>query len=740
MPDIGDPRLDLWGDVGNASLNLGGGAPAPEVLAQLALRTGGARLSLLSNRELQGAVALRTGGALFHLTLGHQVNAVLALRTAPARLGLEQRAPPPKTRGAYLALTATMDPNLPSAVHGIAGTSWRQQQQTQTITASASGTFCAARTQTVSRAVLWIDAPVLDGTAAPTWRTAARVSQSGISEWTAAPPQRASQSPNWAEAPQVRQGARGHWQDAHSVNRGTSNLSHVWLPLVVESHVERWREGPGLTHSRRYAWRDGPLLFAWEIETWRDAILVPYIRRRHPAIVIPPPKYIHDWTARLCMGVPLHPTILDLGFWGCRPGPPRIPRLRSYIVLHAISVVRLPDRLPIDTESFGINLDADAWAWTWSGTLVGREALTAVLPSVLGEPVTLEVTINGHRWHLLVEDWTENREFGKRSIAVSGRGLSAWLSSPYELPRSGVTTEDLSLQQALADRLPFGSDWALVWAANTPDWLVPAGAWGWTNAAPIQIIQAAARDVGLIVVPGMADHTLTVMPRYPILPWQFAGADPDLTIPDNAILTLSRRQVATTQANAVYVHGESVAGILARLWRTGTAGDREAATTTSSLITHVDGARLLGTRLLAAEAQQPAVRNVTLPLGGDFPLGRVGQLLAIEHADETETRGIINAVSINVTGGPNVTVRQTWTIGEETPNTWARFRRLLPEPPLLAGKIAQDHQDGTVTVALIGGAAQRVRGTGTVGAMVWMRDGVVEGEAPALGSAVEIEV
>jgi hypothetical protein len=237
-----------------------------------------------------------------------------------------------------------------------------------------------------------------------------------------------------------------------------------------------------------------------------------------------------------------------------------------------------------------------------------------------------------------------------------------------------------------------------------------------------------------------------VQPRYPILPWDFfedagegALATPGrgLRVPDNSILRLSMRQAVAAQANAIYVHGGEIGGILARLWRTGTAADRVAPTTTDPLITHVDAARLLGTRLLAAQERQPEVRSITLPLGGDFPLVDLGTLLAIEVGTD-EHRGIVNAVAIDVQQGAQK-IRQTLTIGEDTPNTWARWRRLLPDSPLLAGRVATAHGDGTLTVTLLGGGTQRVRGSAPVGAGVWIKDGRVDGDAPIM-PAYEIEI
>lgn len=405
---------------------------------------------------------------------------------------------------------------------------------------------------------------------------------------------------------------------------------------------------------------------------------------------------------------------------------------------HQIEIVRLSDAAPVACSSITIRLDADSWAWAWDATLLGPDALAAVLPSELGEPVTLRATINGHVWHLVVEDWQEDRQFKARTTRASGRGMSAWLGQPYEPAASGTLEDARYLSQAMEDLFPLGSGWALEWAEGTPDWLLPSGSWNRQNQAPIQAIHEAAQGAGLVVVPDQTARVLRVQARYPVLPWAFDGATPDLFVPDSALISISRRQAVPSQANAVYVYG-GASGIIARCWRTGTAGDRLATAAQADWITHPDGARLLGSRILAAQEQQPAIRSATLPLGGEFFLGRIGDLASIDLAGE-DVRGIVNAVAVTATTTPQATtVRQTLTIGEDTPNAWAMWRRLLPEAPLLLVDVVAIHEDGTRTVDLAGGGRVRARGQGALEASVWVRSGVIEGQAPNL-PGYDIEV
>lgn len=508
------------------------------------------------------------------------------------------------------------------------------------------------------------------------------------------------------------------WTDAYPMRRS--------VHAGFDAHPMRRRD------SVRMPWADGlPVISLWpRPDHWTPPVIVPDCSH--------PDRNLLDFTAPWSASP-------DIAFTCyCAPRPPArepvvIPILRTYIVIHDIEVLRLPDGHPIHASRISLSMDADSWAWGFSATLLGREALDAVMPSALGEPVTLEVSINGHTWHLLVEDWAEDRVFGKRGVTVKGRGLSAMLASPYQLPTSGATTSTMTAQQLMTAHLPIGEGWSLSWADDTPDWLVPAGAWSWQGKAAINAIADAATGAGLVIVPAKSAKSLTIQPRYPVLPWAFDSATPGLILPGAAILNLQRGQAIPTQASAVYVAGGDVGGLAARVLRTGTAGDRIAPTQTSPLMTHVDAARLLGSRLLAAQAQQPEVRSITTVMGGAFALGEIGQLLRAE-VDGAAHLGIINSVSIDAArSADKVTVRQTLTIGEDTPNSWARFKRLLPDDPLLIGTVETDHGDGTATVTLLGGGHQRVRGSGTLGQPVYVRGGMIEGAAPSMAQ-VEIEV
>ena len=71
-------------------------------------------------------------------------------------------------------------------------------------------------------------------------------------------------------------------------------------------------------------------------------------------------------------------------------------------------------------------------------------------------------------------------------------------------------------------------------------------------------------------------------------------------------------------------------------------------------------------------------------------------------------------------------------------NLYRQFRQLLPDPPLQAG-IVVEVGASRVVIALPGGGLVHGRGEATLGQTVFVRDGVIEGEAPSLPQ-VDIEI
>ena len=71
-------------------------------------------------------------------------------------------------------------------------------------------------------------------------------------------------------------------------------------------------------------------------------------------------------------------------------------------------------------------------------------------------------------------------------------------------------------------------------------------------------------------------------------------------------------------------------------------------------------------------------------------------------------------------------------------NLFRQFEKLLPARPLLIGTVQSVATDGLL-VELLGGGTVRARGEAAVGERVFVRDGAVEGPAPAM-PVIPVEV
>ena len=64
-------------------------------------------------------------------------------------------------------------------------------------------------------------------------------------------------------------------------------------------------------------------------------------------------------------------------------------------------------------------------------------------------------------------------------------------------------------------------------------------------------------------------------------------------------------------------------------------------------------------------------------------------------------------------------------------NPYRLLKDILPDPRLEVGEVIAI-SDGIATIELPGGGTVQGRGSATVGQQVFVRDGVIEGEAPSL--------
>ena len=320
-----------------------------------------------------------------------------------------------------------------------------------------------------------------------------------------------------------------------------------------------------------------------------------------------------------------------------------IPILRTYIVLNQVSLIRVADGLELRPTALSLAIDSDSWCWGWNATLPGTD-LAAVLPENPDEPLEFEATVNGVVWRLLAEQFPRSDQFGKSRVTVSGRGIAALLADPYVPAIGRSNSQDATAQQCLSAALqingvPFG--WDLDWQLT--DWLIPAGVWTHTGSYMDAATRIASAAGGYVQAHRTA-QVLSILPRYPVAPWEWGGVTPDFVLPRSATTKTGLEFITRPDYNRIYISGEG-AGILGRVTRSGTAGDLAAPMVTETLATHVDVARQRGLSVLGESGrhQRLSLETPVFIGTGLYPVGSF-----VQFADGAiPRRGLVRSVSVN---------------------------------------------------------------------------------------------
>ncbi len=326
-----------------------------------------------------------------------------------------------------------------------------------------------------------------------------------------------------------------------------------------------------------------------------------------------------------------------------------IPVLRRYLMLNTVAVTRLTDGAPIEAVTLQIGTDRDSWAWSGSMTLRRKQDLDALFAPD-GSPL-IEASVNGFTWLLEAERYREQRRFNQRTYRVELRSRSIELAAPRAALSSGVQLEARTAQQLAIEALDL-TGWVIEWGLT--DWLVPGGVHTWADAAPLDRVGQVATAAGAIVATYPSALSLSIQPRYSVAPWDWASAQPHVSLPLDVVEELGREVNPGPGYTGVFIAGKAQ-GVLCQVRRSGTQGERLAPQVIDPLITHADAGRQRGTALLGAAHIQGRV-TLSLPLAKDHAtlpaLLELGQLLETVEGTATE-RGQVVGVQVSAESRPD---------------------------------------------------------------------------------------
>jgi hypothetical protein len=333
-----------------------------------------------------------------------------------------------------------------------------------------------------------------------------------------------------------------------------------------------------------------------------------------------------------------------------------VPVRSFYMVFNDVSLVRVDGCLDLPALSLSLKIDADSWTWGFDASLPA--ASLPYLDPDGSTPVELEARVNGKAYRLIVERIARERQFGRATVSISGRGRSALLDAPYAPTLNFSSSADRTAQQLMLEALTANGasiGWDLDW--QLADWVVPGGVWA-HQGSYIDALNTIAAAAGGYLQPHASDDVLRVLHRYPTAPWEWDSVAPDFELPADVTTRESVEWTTKPDYNGIYVSGVS-AGVLGFVKRSGTPGDLLASMVTDALITHADAARQRGRTVLSDTGRQALVtlRLPVLPETGVIEPGRF-----VRYVDGDEMRvGLVRST------GLDCALPDVWqTIGVET--------------------------------------------------------------------------
>ncbi|MCE1193307.1 MAG: hypothetical protein LWW96_14265 [Acidovorax sp.] len=561
----------------------------------------------------------------------------LTLR-AGTRLGIDAELP-----GLDGTIGLAWDANVSRGLRAEVQTCWQEARPVATGTATAWQDSEPVRAAVAAN---WQEGKQMAAAVESRWQESKRMRAGVVSSWQAGIRLRNAVASGWQESERLRAAIKAAWQQGEG-RRGAVLSTWQETERLRSGVAAHWQDGAPVRRALLGHWGDGSHIRQVLRAHWQQG------RRPPPGVsFVPPveppeqPCYDPATVGRLVF------TDMWLGdgrlvFVCQRPGqvvPPAtviVPIQRVYMTINNVSLARA-DGEPIPAQSFGMSLDMDSWTWQWSATLHGS-ALPLITPGPGGEPVQVIVTINGAPYRLLSESYSRERRFGKTTINVKGRGVTALLDVPYSPALNhgnslARTAHQLMSEVLTINGVPFG--WGVDWRMT--DWLVPGGLWTHQGSFMSALADIAAAAGGYIQ-PRDTEQTVIALPRYPAAPWDWGDLTPDFELPSAVVSVEGIEWLRKATYDRVFVSGVAD-GIEGRIKRAGTAGTLVAPSVTHPLITDMEAARQRGIAELGNTGVQAHI-SLRLPVLESTGVIKPGAL--VRYVDGSTTHlGYVRATSL----------------------------------------------------------------------------------------------
>ncbi|KZN57310.1 hypothetical protein N473_26770 [Pseudoalteromonas luteoviolacea CPMOR-1] len=326
------------------------------------------------------------------------------------------------------------------------------------------------------------------------------------------------------------------------------------------------------------------------------------------------------------------------------------PQLQnSYIMQPTITCKRLSDNTDIIISSFSYSIARGQFAATGSIKFCSKIDMDRALNR------ELLVTINGYDFVVVCEQPSVSLKFGNNSYNASIRSRFAMLSAPYTRTANYTNTTNKTFAGILSDTL-VNSGWVI--KNEMIDYPVPTNTFSYRDLTPAGAVLRIAQSVGAILDFDDANKEVSVVPEWPVNPWDTDNAVCDVILNESLILEHSSRETINQENNAVFVRGEQQ-GVACKIKRRDTLGDKYAPDIIDALITDNLAARQRGTCELARSGNKKE-STIRTKLLGNLPPIRPGMLVGIRYADslyKATCDSLSITASVNAQGA--ITVNQT---------------------------------------------------------------------------------
>lgn len=350
----------------------------------------------------------------------------------------------------------------------------------------------------------------------------------------------------------------------------------------------------------------------------------------------------------ICKNVKMLPREVLLNFGvDCHTPPVIIPIRKVYFIVNEVHLTRVSDNQEIQILSASISTDKGSWCWSFDAS-VPYSQLSLVDPQ--DAPVEVELTINGTAFRALVESYETVETFGKRTVSIKGRSITALLDTPYAHERAYLEPAQIYTRQFCENELlrtdvvqGYALEWSLV---DDLGWLVPENTISYQQSSPVKAMKKVIEDGGGYLNSHPSQAKFLVKPLYPFAPWEWGSIAVDKQLPIDVVTSYKHRWASKPTYNSVIVTGELV-GVQCLVKRAGTAGDLSAPMFSSPLITSTGVARVKGMSILAAGGKQ-AIETLEMPLLGDVGVIYPNELIEVTRDGSGAWRGLVSSTSLNV--------------------------------------------------------------------------------------------